>query len=175
MKGRRGTAALAGVTAVVMGLAGALSASDARADRPTHPGRIVASADITWNLYCGGFPITYPGHLELVGVDVDPSLPENPWDRQDDRISMTITRAGETFAQDPLWMFISDQRATIFISQGAAGWTIFDGGNPGSRLTGDSPFGYPATLDSMQFWNMGTTCRWLIYLTDGNINITGPR
>lgn len=145
----------------------------AKASKPT---RIHGSFDFVFVSDCH-FPGTPAptGHVEILAYDDDPSFPTDSSTRQPDRISFVITYdSGFTWTPDAVGVFYgSDGSVGIAVTGwGFASFSLIDGGNPGSGLTGALNGDFPVTTDRMRYSTFGFCSDGWFYLTSGNINIS---
>ena len=145
----------------------------AKASKPT---RISGSFDFVFVSDCQfpGTPVP-TGHVEILAYDDDPSIPADSSTRQPDRVSFVITYdSGFTWTPDAVGVFYGSD-GSVFIAVTAWGFATFrliDGGNPGSRPTGELNGGFPVTTDGMRWSTFGLCNDGWFYLTSGNINIS---
>ena len=160
---------------VLAGLA-AVPASAAPTTDPK-PARVSASVDYVQLNPCFVGPPSY-GHLEVVAYDDDPAIAFGLFDRQIDRVSITVTRAdGTVWEQDPLGVMLGEDSHSIFVAttSWATGFWLYDGGNPGSGSTGAFDQGVAVTNDWMRYQSFSGCSSALFYLTGGNIKVTTGR
>jgi hypothetical protein len=142
--------------------------------KSSKPPRVNGSFDFVYVNPCWDFPVpNVTGHVELLASDDDPTVPMTSSDRQIDRVAMTVTwDSGDTWMPDVLGVLVLTDDA-VFIGEGSweTGFSVYDGGNPGSRETGVGDFGIPTTLDWMRYSGF-SICHPSYYVTSGNINIT---
>ena len=120
----------------------------AKASKPT---RVSGSFDYVFVSDCHVPGTSAPtGHVEILAYDDDPSLPTNGSTRQADRVTFVITLdTGFTWTPDSFGVLSrSDGSVSIVVDGwGASVFTLIDGGNPGSRSTGELNRGVPITTD----------------------------
>lgn len=155
-------------------VAASASGGVAASSKPT---RISASFDFVARIVCPGGGTLY-GHVELVAYDDDQTPITTSGDRQNDRVSMTVTQWDEyshtsyTYSPDVLGVEVrEDGSVRLAVVSWGAGYTLYDGGSPGSRLTGEEVLGLPLTLDWMTYKGSGTSCSIVYTVTSGNITI----
>jgi hypothetical protein len=157
---------------VLAALAAALaSAAPATSPKPT---RVSANVDYVQLNPCFVVPPTY-GHLEVVAYDDDPAIAPGLFDRQIDRVSITVTRAdGTVWEQDPLGVRVGEDGHSIFVAttSWATGFWLYDGGSPGSGSTGAFDQGVAVTNDWMRYLSFSGCLSARFYLTGGNIKVT---
>jgi len=149
-------------------------AADASAAKESKPAHVVADLDYVYVNNCFPTPGLY-GHIAINAFDDDLTPVVNSWDRQNDRISIEVTWAdGTTWSQDPIGMEIRDD-GTVFIASTSwyTGWTLHDGGSPGTALSGNDFNGVPETLDWLHYQSVTGCSSGRFFLTSGNINING--
>lgn len=141
--------------------------------KASKPARVSGSFDFVYVNEC--FPTPgVTGHVELLAYDDDTNPVVNSWDRQNDRVSMTVTwDDGATWTPDVLGVEVRSN-GDVFVADTSWYWgfTIRDGGNPGSRETGELDQGFPVTLDSMRYDGVSLCgSDGSFYLTSGNLRI----
>ena len=158
---------------LVASIGAAVIVTDTSAAKKPRPAHVVASADFIQVSHCVYEPFTIHGHIEVNAFDDDPSFVVNSTDTQDDRVSIQITYAnGSTWTPDALGISVSGNEAYIADVSWQFGFTLHDGGNPGTALTGDSFGGVPATVDWAHYEAFAVCGDPMFFLTSGNINIT---
>lgn len=162
------------VLTVALALAAAGALASAAPARPSKPGRVVVSADVVYVNACGFPSSNSNGHVEVAAYDDDQTPVVGSADRQDDRMEITVTwDDGTPWPQDPLGVEMRDPDTAFLASTSwAMGWTLHDGGNPGSATTGELDQGVPVTRDWLQYQGPTMCSSGRFYLTSGQVRIT---
>jgi hypothetical protein len=159
---------------LVASLGAAVLASDTFAAKQPKPAHVVASADFILVSQCLGGLFTRYGHIEVNAFDDDLVPVVNSWDRENDRVSFDITWSdGTTWTPDVLGVEINAEGDTAYFPwiQRGFGFTLHDGGNRGTELTGDTFGGIPMTVDWVYFNGLSACGDPYFFLTEGNITI----
>ena len=111
------------------------------------------------------------GHVEILACDDDPSLPTDGSAREADRVTFVITlETGFTWTPDAFGVLSPHGSVSIVVDGwGPSVFTLIDGGNPGSRSTGELNGSGPITTDRMRYSTFGLCNDGWLNVTSGNI------